>query len=155
MRRAHKRPYPKLDDSPASLSERRLSWLENEVDILVSWLGKHHRSFTVSCGVIAYLIGWGAIFLLANRSKGERFGYEGLYFIDKVPVEKTDQYGYRELTYRKAIVPSSRFVVLLIAGTAAGVAGVTGPSWRRSRLVIVPVIGLISMLLAWIALFAL
>jgi hypothetical protein len=156
MRFAHKRPYHVLDDSPASLSKPPRSWLENEVHILVSSLSKHHRAVTASCGVIAYVIGCGAIFLLANIAKGDRSGYERFYFIDKVPVEKTDQYGHRELVDRKAIVPSSQLLELLIIGTAVGVAGVIGASrHHRKRLVIIPVIGLFPVLLAWLAILAL
>ncbi len=154
MRLSHKRPYPEVDDSSPCLSKPSVSWFENEVDILVSSLSKHRRSITVSCGVIAYVIGWGAIFLLATWGKGERFGYESLYRIGEVTVEKTDQWGHRELAYRKAIVPSPEFYELLIAGTAVGVVGVTGASHRGNRLVIIPVIGLIPVLLAWLAILA-
>jgi hypothetical protein len=154
MQLGHKRPYAELDNSPPSLSERPLSWLENEADIFASGLRKYHRSISVSCGVIAYLIGCGAIFLLATLSKGDRSGYERLYDIDTVTVEASDQHGYRVLKERKAIVPSSMVFEILIIGTAVGVAGVAVAYRRRKRSVIIPVIGLVPMLLAWLALVA-
>jgi len=104
---AHKRPSSELDKTPAFLSERLLSWFENEADILVSWLRKYRRSISVLCGAIAYLIGCGSIILLAIYGTGERSGYEGFYYIDKVPVETADAWGRAALTYRRAILPSS------------------------------------------------
>jgi hypothetical protein len=151
---AHKNPYAGLDNSPTSVSERLLSGLENEADLLVSWLHRYRRSISVSCGAVAYLIGWGAIFLLAAWGKGERFGYQGLYYINDVSVVTTDQWGYRELKQHEAILPSFKFFELLVAGTAVGVAGVKVAyvGRHRTRSVIIPVLGLILMLVAWLAL---
>ncbi len=148
---AHKRPYYELDDIPTSQSERRLSWLENEANIFVSLLRKHRRAISGSCGVIAYLIGWGAIFLLAAWGKGERFGYEGLYDIDRYAVEATDAWGHRVVKQRMAILLSSMFFEILIAGTVVGAAGVKVAYRGRKRSVILPVTGLIPTLLAWLA----
>ncbi len=151
MRLAHKRPDAQLDNSQTSLSERPLSWLENEAGIFVSWVRKYRRSIAGSCGVIAYLIGWGAIFLLATWGKGERFGYQGLYDIDRYAVEAIDAWGHRVVKQRTAILPSSMFFEILIAGTVVGAAGVKVAYRGRKRSVILPVTGFIPTLLAWLA----
>jgi hypothetical protein len=104
------------------------------------------------CGAIGYLICFGAIILLANYRAGERFGYEGFYYIGRVQVEKTDEYGRPDFYYRKAILPSSKFVEMLVVGLAFGVGGFKVALLHGETSMLIPTIGLVASLLAWLAL---
>jgi hypothetical protein len=105
---------------------------------------------SVLFGVIAYLIGVGALFLLASYYNAKPVGYEGFYFAGTFTVTGPSERGETLVYERSYIWPSFKFFELLVVGTAAGAIGIKVARLRRRRSVLTPAVGLLVCIVAWL-----